>query len=222
MRDEKLILCCASRGNDLYYKIPIYTLNQTKKFKHLNYVTAQNGNMPAEDQLLFGMLKYDFDYIHHFDGDVGLPYDASEKLVECGKDVVCSPVWHYVFQQDIHLNVHYSPKFERHCKPKPSGLEPIYASSMSSLMLSRRVIETFVNKKESFQHWSPLLPESMRNNPWDNIFFAKLHMLGFQPYMCWDVEVGEHHRMVLLSTTTLAAFTKGVVDDYGREQKVAN
>ena len=207
MRDENITLCCCSRGNDLYYKVPIYVLRQSRIFKKLNYYTFQCGHEPVIDQLLPEVAKIETDYIHYFDGDVGLDFSTTEKLVECDKDIIVSRVWHYIFGQDVHLNVHYTDKLERHHAPKAGGIEPIAASSFSSMMIKPKVLQAFIDAGESFQHWSPLLPEACKDKLHrDTVFFAKAHYLGFQPYVCWDVPVGSHHRMMLLETNALASF----------------
>ena len=108
----------------------------------------------------------------------------------------------------FHLNYHATDECLReHCpKPPEVGLEKIFATSFSCCMISRRVVEMFIQTKEEFTDWSPLIDEKFQNASHDTIFFAKANALGFDVWMDWGCEFATHHRMVELSGDTVETF----------------
>ena len=216
-RPEKVCFGTCSKGCDLHWQVPFYLLFQRNRFKHFDFFVAVSTMRASWHKVFEWFLDSDAEYLHCFDADVGLSAETTERLIDSGKELVISPVWHYVaIQNDIHLNVHLEkvgPYYRRTCIARESGCEKIEAGSFASLLIKRSVLEAFVEAGESY--FAP--DEAMRGDGLiqDNVFFEKAKKLGFQPYVQWGIPIGEHMRTVRLNSETLGRFIERIKNGAG-------
>ncbi len=210
----KINIAIATRGNDIYCQLLHFICKQFRKYDCGLITSSYSSSASIAQEYLFNSLtKTDADYHLLIDSDVCPPEDSLDKLLNCKEDIITAPVWHYdPNTKDIHLNVHYETKENleliRVYKEKESGIEPIISASFACLLLSRRTLQVFRERKESPVRCSSLIEEKYRNCPdTDNIFFRKCLKLGLQPYVCWDVKNTVHHRYVDLCTKVVLNHT---------------
>jgi hypothetical protein len=198
-----------TRGNDLYWKMVNFLLQQTNIFRRLSTFTSMSLWGPGAEALFTTLAKYPSDYICILDTDVGPRIDTVVRMIERDKDIVSCPTWMYDgSNQDIHLNVHYDDAMTRVKSPRQGGMEKVNSTSWACVCISHRVLQAFAQAGEEFTKWSPLLLEDHKNLPPDTIFYQKAKMLGFDVWVDWDLEFATHHKYVALDAPTLETFVK--------------
>ena len=218
---KKVIIGFPSRGKDIDYRLFYWVLRQWHAAEFQCWVVTAEAGFSARDgqEKVWDMIANHEcvpDYGFFMDTDTVPQDDAIIKMMQLGKDVVVSPVWHYDrYEQDIHVGVHktlnYSPASRQHILHK--GVEKVDAASFSCSLISKRVLDLFKEKKESPVRWSPLLPEWFKKHAHnDNIFFGKCKALGVDVWVDWRLDV-RHYRSIELSSTTLNKFVANVTKE---------
>lgn len=201
-RSERVILLYATTGNDLNYNVPAYIIQNSGFFEKFSFAFTLCGFEAAHDAALDDLARgpYDFDYVHIMDSDVVPAFDTTKRLVSHGLDVVVSPVWMYdATCNDIHLNATIHPEMLRE-KKIGSGLQKIYTSSFSSIVIHRRVLQAFAMADEPFCKMSPMVEgKCTAGKRPDCIFFARLAEMGFEAWVDWDCGDATHFRYVSLN-----------------------
>jgi hypothetical protein len=213
-----------TRGNDIYFRLVTYLLQQHHAFVDMNVVTAASLWKPACSFLFEMVLETRFDFCHLMDSDVAPRKDTTARLMTNDLDIVSCPVWFYDGgTNSIHLNYHMDGRCLREYSPQPPevGLQKVFATSFGCVLIKRRVLETFKQAGEDFTEWSELLPEEFKPAAPDTIFFAKCNALGFDVYMDWRCEFATHHKFVELNARTVETFVAHRIFDseYGPEKK---
>jgi hypothetical protein len=207
----KVAIAFTTRGNDLYWKTVLWLLNQSNIFQDFSILASVSLWGPGAEQLFEQVTKMACDGVLVVDSDVAPANATLLRLIESGKDIVTCPVWMYDgATHDVHLNCHYDDRRQRVYQPKQPivGLEKVWASSWGCVWIRKRVLEMFVQAKETFSKWSPILPKELDSIPPDTIFYAKAHALGFDVWMDWSCEFATHHKLVALDSPTLEVFLK--------------
>jgi len=223
--DTNVVFAFMTRGNDIYYKLVMYLLQQKEAFKNMGLVTAAKMWGGGACELLFNIaVQTEAAFFHILDSDVAPQRDTTLRLMSHDLDVVASPLWFYDgCMNSIHLNVHYDNRCLREQTPKPptEGVEKVFATSFGSVLIKRRVLDMFKQSEESFVEYSSLIDESFKGAPPDTIFFAKVNALGFDVHIDWGCEVGTHHKFVELNSPTIETFVAHRMFDlkYGAERK---
>lgn len=215
-KKPKLAIAFTSRGNDLFYGLPAYILQQDRVFGDIACLAACSLWGPATERMFQALADKDFDFVHVLDSDVCPHPDTTQALVNHDLDIVSSPIWMYdAATNDLHLNVCRDVNRTRQRYPG-KGIEEIYGASFASVVIKKRVFDAFCMAGEKFTHHSPLvsdLPEDRERMPPDAIFYTKALRLGFKCHMDWGCHFGTHHKHVMLN----APFVINLLERY--EQK---
>lgn len=206
-----IYFCIPTRGNDIYHEQVTFLLRQFKLFENATLFYGINGHKCAIELVLERLTQREFDYAYFMDADIGPDPLTPLRLIGRQLDVVHSPVWMYdPNANDIHLNCHDEREeeiyFRSHVPLEKTGLQRIISGSMASVLISKKVIDTFKKENESFTSWSPLLDKELDGQSADVIFYAKIEKFGFEQYMDWDVPFSVHHRLVELCPNSLDFF----------------
>lgn len=215
-----IIIAFPTRGNDIGSGLVSWLLYHTD-----HYVLMSKSPLSARiaQEELFRRVATDAckcDYAFFLDTDIVPERDAIVKMVAHNKDIITAPVWHYDENtKDIHIGVHYDFEYKRHHLLK-TGVEQIKAASFSATLVSRKVLDTFMNAKESPVRWSPLLDEEHKETAPhnDNIFYLKAYRLGLEAWIDWDIKI-EHNRRVTLSSEVINNLVGGVLHEYSEINK---
>lgn len=205
----KIVVGMASRGYDVCPHA-ITFVNHVQKTHNAIFVSQICGfnAVPAQEGVFWRAHEQEADYLLIIDSDVIPNPDSLDILLACSKDIVVAPIWHYNnMNGQIFIDATKTLE-ERIVDIKEKGLEEIVSASFGCVLISKKLINTFFEKKEMFVYWSNLLPESAYPCSSDIIFFLKAKTLGFQPYVCWDAQGGEHYTRVHLSNRVLSKFLK--------------
>jgi len=210
--EVKLALAYTSRGNDVFWGLPMYILRQREMFRDFKvFVGVYLWGTPIE-KLFNDSLDQEWDYLHILDSDVCPEPNTSMALVANALDICASPVWMYdASTNDMHLNVLRAPG-QREYK-LGNGIEKVFSSSFGSVMIARRVFDTFKMSGESFTKPSPLISEYLHYEtyPPDTVFFAKAHKLGFSVHIDWTCQFATHHKYAFFNTPFVMNFVGKVV-----------
>ena len=208
--NPKIMLGLATRGDDIVPSLFEFILRNTM-VHGVRFVWKGCGwsAVIPQEAVYQEAIKLEADYLLIVDSDVTPPIDALDKLLECEKDIVTAPIWHYdVRLGDIHLNV--TKEFGiREIDSNKIGLETMRSSSFGCLLMSKKVLDKFKENKETFVTWSPLIEESLKTMSSDVIMFRKIERFGFQLYVNWDVRGCEHYTKIHLSDRVLSQFRQG-------------
>lgn len=207
--EKNVVFAFTTRGNDIYYGLLHFLIQQTNIFRNMGMTCSVSMWGPGAENLFQNLAKSTCDYVFVCDSDVAPTVDSVVRCIERGKDIVSVPTFMYDgANQDIHLNVHYDNTYRRVKNPKPGGLEKVYATSWAAVLISKRVLEMFVQLGEKFTAWSPLLPESEKELPPDTLFYRKAAAMGFDIWVDWDLEFATHHKFVALNSPTIERYLK--------------
>ena len=213
-----------TRGNDIFYRTLTYLLQQKDAFKNMCLVAAINMWRASCELMLKMVVQTPGEFCHILDTDVAPHRETTIRLVGHNVDIVASPVWFYDGgTNSIHLNFHQDDRCLREHTPMPpeAGLKKIFSTSFGSVLIKRRVLDTFLQAKEAFTEWSGLIDKKFESAAPDTIFFAKANALGFDVFIDWGCEVGTHHKYVSLNSPTIETFVAHRLFDlkYGPEHK---
>ena len=215
MKNTHVYFAIPTRGNDLYWRLVVYLLEQKAAFSKMSLGFAINGWQASTEDLFQHIISSDAEYIQWIDADIGPASGTTQQLVERDVDIITAPVWMYDPKtNDIHLNVLSDFKREsRMYRPKRSGIEQVAQCSFSMLLISRNVIDAFRRAGESFCKWSPFIHKSWQVMPPDVIFCRKAQKLGLKIFVDWEVKPAEHHKYVSLSENTVEQFFVNRIKD---------
>jgi hypothetical protein len=209
--DKHVCIAFCTRGNDIYWKMMNFVLEQTNIFKHLSIFTSISLWGPGAESLFSNLANYPCDYVVLIDTDVAPTTETIVRMIERDKDIVSCPAWMYDGGSEgdgLHINYHRDASYQRIQVPRDGGLEKIWNTSWACCLLNHRVLETFAQTNEGYTKWSPLIEKKWENLPPDSLFFEKARALGFDVWMDWDCEFATHHKYVSLNAPTLETFTK--------------
>ena len=204
---KKVLIGIATRGNDIYYKLCGWLLNQ--KESRLDcidvlFARCHTGAAFAQNLIFKKTVEYDYDYLFMIDSDICPPDDIIDRLIEHDKDIIKAPVWHYdPASLEIHLDVTKQGDIIRRHMCATVGVERILTSSFSCLLVKKCVLRRFVETGEDFTIWSPLIKDFYKDLQSDTIFYAKTKALGFETWVDWGIRDIVHHRIVELGSPTL-------------------
>ncbi len=193
-----------TRSNDIYHEFCTFLVRQAKIFERMGCALVQNSWRPAVEELFELGLECGSEFVHILDTDVGLQHDVAAKLMNRDLDIVASPLYFYdPAANDLHLNVHYDDRLAREYTPRmpEGGLEEIFATAFGSVMIKRRVLETFKQADESYCTWTDFIHEQFKDCSPDTIFFIKCQEFGFKVHMDWSIKIGTHHKYARFNTT---------------------
>jgi hypothetical protein len=209
--DKHICLCFCTRGNDIYWRMMLFTLEQSNIFKKLSVCAAISLYGPSAEAMFEEAVKSNADYALIIDTDVGPRPDTVVRMIEREKDIVTCPTYMYnAADGQIHFNVHYDGR-KRVFVPREGGIEKVENTSWACVLVHRRVLEMFGQTNEKYTEWSPMLPESMKHReryPPDSIFFEKARAFGFEIWVDWDLEIATHHKYVELSPNVCEGWIK--------------
>lgn len=200
-----VVIGIATRGCDIHYELVLFLLKQKA-----DVLFAKSSASAAFGQnLIFDTFyKNSYEYLMIIDSDVSPVNGVISKLIEADKDIVTAPVWMYdPFTNDIHLNVHLTLNKSDRVYTLGKGLQRIYYSSFSCILIKRKVIEEFVTRGEPFVFSNTVKSEGDKLFS-DNIFFDKARSFGFKAFVNWDVKGTVHHRSVDLSSAVLEQYMR--------------
>lgn len=209
LSNPKIVIGMASRGYDLCPSIVTFVHNCSISHQiEFMYRVCSFNAIPAQEGVFWGAHEVQCDYLLIIDSDVAPPANVLDLLLLCKKDIVVAPVWHYnAINGRIFLDV--TKELNRYgADAKLSGVEAIVTASFGCVLVSKKVIDTFFDKKEYFVYWSSLLPIEASSYTSDAIFYLKAAKLGFQPFVCWDASGSEHYTRIHLSNRVLRQFMK--------------
>jgi hypothetical protein len=205
----------ATRGKDIYYKTITWLLEYSMYPEQIQVYIQPSPYSAAygQENLFKETAKNNSTHLLVIDADVEPPRGCVEKLYAHNKDVVVAPIWfHDHINRDTHLNISYTGGIDLDARvrtPKESGLEEIKAAAFGVMMVSRRVIDEFMRRGESFTEWSQLIDPVYKKAFSDNVFFAKLRAFGFKAYVDWDCKGSVHHTNVPLCDETINKIKNG-------------
>ena len=212
----KIIIVIASRGADIDYRLALNLARWCRDDKRVVDIVIQRNPFSAQEgqeAMLKDLEDKEFDYALVLDTDVWVELDAIDKLVDAGKDVCVAPVWHYNWvEKDIQLNVHYESILKRLYCAKTKGIEKIRSSSFACMMLSRKVFDAFKNAGESYTTGGDPMDQVS-----DNVFYTKLHRLGLEAWVRWDIKTSHYPRVELCDETIDHIIVRGILGRAGVE-----
>ena len=204
---KKILIGVATRGNDIYYKLCGWLLNQKdSKAEHIDvlFAVCHTGAAFAQNLIFEQLVAQPYDYLFLVDSDLHPPDDIIDKLISHDKDIIKAPVWHYdPISLEIHADITKKEDMIRRYNCPTGGVEKIFTSSFSCLMIKRRVLERFIQKGETFTLWSPLIHPQFKASQSDSIFFAKTRAFGFDAWVDWSLRDVVHHKIVDLGGPVL-------------------
>lgn len=205
----KITIGITSRGADIYYKLVDWLVyyNQCRPIEwdleiavHMSPYSADAGQQKVFDSAV----NNNSDYLFIVDADVCPPKGCIEKMIERGKDIILAPVWHFDNSlKDIHLGIANEPTLKKRIYSPSVGLQQIFGGGFGAMLVSKKVLNSFNNNKESFTKWSSILPEDSKDLASDNIFFQKCQKLGLEVFVDWDIKKVSHYRPVELCQETV-------------------
>ena len=212
-------LAYTSRGNDVFWGMPLYILNQREIFGNLKlFVGVYLWGTPIE-KLLTDCLSVQWDFLHLMDSDVFPDNGTTKALISNDLDICASPVWMYdPSTNDLHLNAIRTQGTREYRLGK--GIEKVFNTSFGSVLIRRRVLDAFVMAKEKFTEPSPLISEFQGYElfPPDSVFFAKAAKLGFPVHIDWTCPFATHHKYAQFNTPFVMNFVSKVVSGYARAE----
>lgn len=207
MSKPKIVIGMASRGYDVCPAITVFVNNTIKKHDaEFIYRICGFNAIPAQEGIFWGALEAKADYLLIVDSDVTPPDNVIELLLNCNKDIVVAPVWHYNVMNG-HIFVDAVKELnQQNVEIKDNGVEEIITASFGCVLISKNVLNKFLEKKENFVYWSSMLPKDAFNCSSDTIFYLKARHLGYPAYVCWDAQGSEHYTRIHLSNRVLGNF----------------
>lgn len=211
---KKIGIGLATRGDDLIPNIIPFIMACTAKYdcQFLSASCKFSAEL-AQDLIFEAAVKRDVDYLLMIDSDVVIPHDALEKLIAADQDMVSAPIWHYYPALGIfHLNV--TKELNKFVfQSKESGLEEMTAASFGCVLIKKKVLRAFVDRKEPFVKWSKFLSDDLATVSSDTIFYKKAQKMGFKLFVSWDVKGCEHYTKVHLSDRVLGNFIGSITQE---------
>ena len=199
---KKVLIGVATRGNDIYYKLCGWLLNQKSakaECVDVMFAVCHTGASFAQNLIFTKLVEQDYTHLFMVDSDINPTPDIIDRLLAHNKDIIKAPVWHYdPARLEIHVDITKEGDMERRYITPNGGVEKIYTTSFSCLMIKRRVLERFVEEGEDFTLWSPIVPKQYNGLQSDTIFFAKTRKFGFEAWVDWGIRDVTHHRVVEL------------------------
>lgn len=205
----KIVIGMASRGYDVCPHAITFVshIQKTHDAEFVSQICGFNA-VPAQEGVFWRAHEMGADYLLIIDSDVIPIPEVLDKLLECKKDIVVAPVWHYnAVNGQIFVDA-TKMLDKRVLDIKESGVEEIISASFGCVLISKKVIDTFFDSKQMFVYWSDFLPTEAYPCSSDIIFFLKAKKLGFQAYVCWDAQGSEHYTRIHLSNRVLNQFLK--------------
>ncbi len=219
--DVNMVFAFTSRGNDIYWKLVNFLLQQCNIFKHCTYLCSISLWGPGAENLFASVLETKGDALFLVDSDVAPTAETPIKLLERDVDIVAAPTLMYDgANQEIHFNVHYDDRMKRVHTPQMGGLQKVFNTSWACVLIRRRVLEMFKQADESFTKWSPLIDEKWKELPPDSMFYEKAKAFGFDIHVDWDCEYATHHKYVALDAPTIERYVKKRLFDMSEADEV--
>jgi hypothetical protein len=211
----KVLIGLATRGNDIHPALVEWMLWEIGKSKYsvqLSMIISPHSAANGQQQVFEIAWEHGYDYVLIVDSDIIPPKGAVDKMVEDAKDILLAPIWFYDgHTKDIHLNVNFTGLgfSSRVYTPKATGIEKIKTASFGCIMVSRKVLQTFMEKGEKFTFTSPMLDQfTTYNHNSDSIFFKKAEIFGYEAWVDWSIQPTVHTRPVDLCNETLVNFLR--------------
>lgn len=202
----KIAIGLATRGDDIVPSLVTFVTRNVLQYDAGFVWKACGWSAQIPQEAVYQeAVKLDVDYLLMVDSDVTPPFNALDRLLADGKDVISAPIWHYdAHSGSIHLNI--TKELGWHLFTDSTGIEKICSSSFGCLLISKKVLQKFKEEGETFVYWSPMLSENFKQSSSDVILFEKIKKFGFDVYVDWDIKGCVHYTKVHLCDAILRKF----------------